>query len=855
MNPAQARKLIAERRAQVAHHDELYYRQAKPEISDFEYDLLKRELSELEARFPAEAAALAGASPTARVGDDRAEGFARVKHRQAMTTLDNTYDEAELREFHARLAKLFGREDLAYSVEPKIDGASISLTYEHGRLVRAVTRGDGEEGDDVTANVRTIANLPHELRPPADLTQAPVPDLVEIRGEIFLRYEEFARINQEQAEAGLEPYANPRNLAAGTLKLLDAAVVRARRLEIVLYGLGACAPEDLVDSQAAWHGALAQWGLPTLEHRRSVRGIEAVVAAIHELDARRGQLPYATDGAVVKLEDFALQRRAGYRGEGQSARKLSPRWACAYKFAPERAETRLRDITIQVGRTGVLTPVAELEPVQLAGTTVSRATLHNRDEIARKDIRIGDFVTVEKAGEIIPAVIGVTLARRAPECVPYVFPDRCPVCSTPAVQIDGEVAVRCPNPDCPAQLTGRLDYVAGRTVLDLENLGGAVAERLVATGAVKGFFDLFRLDPTQLGRLVLDEKRRVLKTGELGKQRELGIKNAEKICHAIRRSKTLPLSRWIAAMQITGVGNTTAQDLARLSRDVEGFFLAKAARETVRLDDLLKEIQRTNPRSSANRTLSDSEREQLRQLNEAKKGEADELGEQMIASGFAIRAERPLSEVEVIGVSPEATKLEALRQRLKMIDQMEVEGQPTGGDIVRDSADAERELTRQVEELARDMIQRGLARIAYKPAREALTVLGPSVGRAVMNWVSSPLGCQFRKQLAELSIHPVVETRDRVSGALAGMTVVVTGSIEGMSRADVQERIRRCGGTATTDVSKATSLLVVGENPGSKVAKAQNFGVKIISAAEFLQMTSTVGDSIGSTLEHQGELL
>jgi DNA ligase (NAD+) len=665
MNPAQARKLIAERRAQVAHHDELYYRQAKPEISDFEYDLLKRELAELEARFPAEAAALAGASPTARVGDDRAEGFARVKHRQAMTTLDNTYDEAELREFHARLAKLFGRDDLAYSVEPKIDGASISLTYELGRLVRAVTRGDGEEGDDVTANVRTIANLPHELRPPADLTQSPVPDLVEIRGEIFLRYEEFARINQEQAEAGLEPYTNPRNLAAGTLKLLDAAVVRARRLEIVLYGLGACAPEELVDSQAAWHGALAQWGLPTLEHRRSVRGIEEVVAAIRELDARRGQLPYATDGAVVKLEDFALQRRAGYRGEGQSARKLSPRWACAYKFAPERAETRLRDITIQVGRTGVLTPVAELEPVQLAGTTVSRATLHNRDEIARKDIRIGDFVTVEKAGEIIPAVIGVTLARRAPECVPYVFPDRCPVCSTPAVQIDGEVAVRCPNPDCPAQLTGRLDYVAGRTVLDLEGLGGVVADALVRSGAVREVFDLFGLDAAKLGELNL---------GTAEAPRVLGVKNATKIVEAIARARTLPLDRWLLALQIRDVGGATAQDIAAVHGTLERVAASEVLPKLARLADVAEEMTRISPRSRLNppkdetdraaRTARHSElaREEA-ELEEfrARTAGADRIGAEVARHTVAFfageRGRRALARLAELGIAPTAARL------------------------------------------------------------------------------------------------------------------------------------------------------------------------------------------------------
>jgi DNA ligase (NAD+) len=365
MTPAEASSRIAALRAEIAAHDERYYREARPLITDFDYDQLKRELADLEASHPAEAAALGLVSPTQRVGDDRSEGFVRVKHRQAMTTLDNTYDETELREFCARLAKLFGKDNLAYSVEPKIDGASISLTYEKGRLVRAVTRGDGEEGDDVTSNVRTIRNLPHELKRPAaakagapsdDLFSANAPagdfpDILEIRGEVYLRFDEFARINAAEQEAGLEAYANPRNLAAGTLKLLDAALVASRRLEIVLYGRGACEPALPISSQHAWHTQLEAWGLPVLEHRTDgAVGVEAVVAAIRKLDAVRGSLPYATDGAVVKLDDFALQARAGYRGEGQSARKLSPRWACAYKFAPEQAETRLRAINIQVGR-------------------------------------------------------------------------------------------------------------------------------------------------------------------------------------------------------------------------------------------------------------------------------------------------------------------------------------------------------------------------------------------------------------------------------------------------------------------------------------------------------------------------
>lgn len=616
MTASEASARIAALRAEVAAHDERYYREARPEISDFVYDELKRELADLESAWPKETAALGNASPTRRIGDDRSEGFARVKHRLAMTTLDNTYDETELREFCARMAKLFGRADLAYSVEPKIDGASISLTYEKGHLVRAVTRGDGEEGDDVTANVKTIACLPHVLRADAndDLFAPSVPDLIEIRGEVFLRFEEFARINAAEQEAGGEPYANPRNLAAGTLKLLDPALVASRRLEVVLYGLGACEPATPVASLSACHARLAVWGLPTLEQRREVVGVEAVVEAIRALDAVRGGLAYATDGAVVKLDDFALQARAGYRGEGQSGRKLSPRWACAYKFAPEQAETRLHRIVIQVGRTGVLTPVAELQPVFVSGSTVARATLHNADEIARKDIRECDFVTIEKAGEIIPVVVSVTLAKRTPECVPYVFPATCPECATPVLRVEGEVAIRCPNADCPAQLVTRLDYVAGRAVLDLESLGGVVAEALVRTGAVRDVFDLFALEAEPLGALNL---------GTPEAPRILGVKNATKIVEAIARARTLPLDRWLLALQIRDVGGATAQDIAAVHGALAAVASSQIFPRLARMPALEEEARTVNPKARANKGQTEEERAERDTCHVALKAELE----------------------------------------------------------------------------------------------------------------------------------------------------------------------------------------------------------------------------------------
>lgn len=555
MTPAEAKKRINELRAEVARHDELYHRKARPEISDYDYDRLKRELADLEQRFPQFASET---SATQRVGDDRAAGFARVKHRMAMMTLDNTYDEAELREFHARLAKALETDDLAYTVEPKVDGVAVSLTYEKGRLTRGVTRGDGEEGDDVTANLRTIRSLPQVLRGRGH------PDIIEIRGEVYLTDAEFRRINDAQVEAGEEAYANPRNLAAGTLKQLDASLVAERRLEIVLYGLGYCEPA-VADSQTEYLARLKAWGLPVVEKFWAVRGIDAVWAAIQELDKLRRGFAYGTDGAVVKLDSFEQQRhrKVGFRGadaagQAEAARKLSPRWACAYKFAPDRAETRVRDITIQVGRTGVLTPVAELEPVFLAGTTVRRATLHNADEIARKDVRVGDAVLIEKAGEIIPAVVQVLADKRPAGSRPYRFPKKCPVCATEATRAEGEVAWRCPNPDCPEKVRRRIAYFASKGCLDIDGLGEEIVDLLLKHSLIRAAPDLFRLKVEDLLPLK--------KSGEVW---------AGNLIAAIHARRNAELWRVINGLGIPQVGAAAAKELARTFPSLDALLEAR----------------------------------------------------------------------------------------------------------------------------------------------------------------------------------------------------------------------------------------------------------------------------------------
>ena len=477
----------------------------------------------------------------AEVGDDRSGLFQTYRHRERMMSLEKAYTEAELRAFAARVAKATGRREVAFVVEPKFDGLAVSVTFEQGRLVRAVTRGNGVEGDDVTGHVLAIVGLPRTLRVPEPGAGADVmPVVIELRGEVYVPFAEFQRVNAEREAAGEARFANPRNLAAGTLRQLDASEVTRRGLAVVFYGIGACEPLTAYPTtQYGLHARIRGWGLPGVEEVWRAMGTDALWGAVQTLETARASFAFPTDGAVVKLDEMAWQREVGV---GESA----PRWAVAYKFASERAETRLRGITIQVGRTGVLTPVAELEPVVLAGSKVARATLHNRDEIARRDLRVGDFVYVEKAGEIIPALVGVNRARRPAEAVPFVFPTVCPACQTPVVQRAGEVAVRCPGAACPAQLRRRIEHFASKAGVDIEGLGPVTIEGLVGRGVVKELADLYRLrreDVAVLGKNV--------------------SKSAERLLGAIEASKRVELARVIYGLGIPQIGAVAAKELAR----------------------------------------------------------------------------------------------------------------------------------------------------------------------------------------------------------------------------------------------------------------------------------------------------
>ncbi len=544
MSESPEQKRVAFLRSEVARHDERYHRNSDPEITDQEYDALKRELEDLEKSHPELASP---DSPTQRVGDDLVDGFESYAHRLAMLSLDNTYSKDEFFAFVERVEKGLELEGVEFVVEPKIDGVAVSVTYEKGKLVRAVTRGNGTEGDDITANALFIEEIPRELIGDG------VPDVVEIRGEIYMRNDEFDRINAERNAAGLEEFKNPRNLAAGTVKMLDREEVAKRRLNIVLYGLGFCEP-DIAATQSEFHQRLRSWKFPIGKRHWKVTGAQDAWNAIEELDTLRERFEYPTDGAVVKVNRLDHQDLLGKTSK-------APRWAIAFKYAAEQSETVLEGITIQVGRTGVLTPVAELKPTQLAGTTVSRATLHNQEEMERKDVRVGDSVIVEKAGEIIPAVVRVVLEKRLAASEPYAFPSSCPECGTEVVKLEGEVAWRCLNPDCPAQVRGRLEHFASRQCMDIEGLGVAVVDQLVDRSLVSNLSDIYRLTFEQLVDL-----------------EKFAEKSASNLVAAIEQSKRNDLWRLLHGLGIPQVGAAAAKDLAKAFGSLESLRAADVER-------------------------------------------------------------------------------------------------------------------------------------------------------------------------------------------------------------------------------------------------------------------------------------
>ncbi len=655
-------------RKEIRHHDHLYYVLDIPELTDQQYDGLYTQLRKLEQEHPD---LVTPDSPTQRVGGKPLEGFNSVEHSVPMLSIDNTYSPDELRQFDQRVKKALPDQDIQYVVEAKIDGVAMSLRYEKGVLLQGATRGDGVRGDDVTANVRTITSLPLRLESDS------LPDVLEVRGEVFMPNKEFARINTEREETDEMPFANPRNATAGSLKMLDSRKVAQRKLKILTYALGEVKPDDFADSHAGMLEKLKKLSLPVSPFFEVANDIEEVIEFCDQWDTKRHKMEYAVDGMVIKVNSIAQQKQLGRTSR-------APRWCIAYKFAAEQAETIVQSISVQVGKTGALTPVANFKPVQLAGTTVSRASLHNFDELARKDVRQGDAVLVEKAGEIIPQVVEVIIAKRPKDSAEFPVPVECPECGGGVVKDENGVYIRCNNPLCPRQFIEKLRHFAARKQMDIDGLGISLVEQLVISGKVRSFADLYRL-----------------KTEDVAEMERMGEKSAKNLIEGIQASKDRPLDRVLAALGILHVGKRAAQVMASEMGSIEAILAANA--------------------------------EQLEQI--------DEVGPVIAQSIYEFCHE-------------ESTRA--------LID---------------------------------DLIQVG--------------VKMPGPGKK-----------------AEISDQ---------DGILAGKTVVVTGSIEGYSRGDMEALIQENGGRPTGSVSKKTDLLIYGQKAGSKLTKAEKLGVETMTAEDFFQ--------------------
>lgn len=633
---AQAATRIEQLRREIREHDKRYYEEAAPTISDRDYDRLYKELVDLEAKFPE---LVTPESPTQRVGGTPLQAFDQIQHRVPMLSLDNTYSEEEVANFYKRITKLLPDEKIPVVIEPKVDGVAVSVMYENGKLKYAATRGDGSVGDDITQNIKTIKSVPHQLRGRA-------PKVFEVRGEAYLDRKGFEKLNKEREAAGLPLFANPRNAAAGSLKHLDPKVAAKRPLGMTFYGTGAVEGAD-VDLHSKIFPLFKKLGLPTHEDWWLADSVDKILNAIRDLDEIRGDFPYETDGAVIKVDALEQREQLGFTAK-------SPRWAIAYKYAAERVETKLLDIKVQVGRTGILTPVAMLEPVLVSGSTVSRATLHNEDEIKRKDIRIGDTVVIEKAGEVIPAVVEVVKSKRPRSAKPFDFlkhiHSKCPVCGGEVRRDPQFVAWRCENLRCPAQATRRLEFFAARGALDIESVGGIVADKLVERGLVREPLDLFRLEVDPLAKLNL---------GTEEAPRVFGEKNATKAIQAIDRARTLPLSRWLYALAIPDVGKTTATDLARFHETIDDVANSKLLRDVIAYHDADKQGRQ----EIAERLIKSGFAEPSKSKVDKQRGIVTQVGPvvaQSVLDFFSSTAGKKIvARMKELGIRPKSEKVSA----------------------------------------------------------------------------------------------------------------------------------------------------------------------------------------------------
>ena len=674
-------------RAQINHANTLYYVTDAPELSDAAYDALMRELRELEETYPE---LVTPESPTQRVGAELVTTFQPLKHRAPMLSLDNAFSMDDLRGWEDKIRRALGAPaDFTFETicELKIDGSAVSLTYENGKFVSGGTRGNGEVGEDITLNLRTISALPMQLRraesarpnAPQSLFEessensGDIPALIEIRGEVFMSHKEFARINADAEETGAKTFANPRNAAAGSLRQKDPKITAGRRLDVFLYAVGACEGCDF-HSQHELLRTYQAWGLRTNPNVRVCKNLDEVLAFVTEWGEKKETLPYDIDGVVIKVNDFGLQRelRQGNR---------APRWAIAYKYPALQVRTKVENIEVNVGRTGALTPVAHLTPVTVAGVVVSRATLHNEDEIRRKDVRIGDTVVVQRAGEVIPEIVEVVTAERTGAEIEFSLPTHCPSCDTPVVRPEGEAVTRCPNPDCPAKLQQRIEHFVSRNAMDIEGLGERIVAQTIATQLVQNVADIYTLNSEKL--LTLER---------------MGEKLATKILDNIEKSKTRPLANLIFGLGIRHIGEHSAEVLA---------------------------------------------------------------------------------------------------EHFGSLDRLQ---------------------TAAVEKLA------------------AVHEIGNTTAESIFAFFQEDANRALLAKLKDCGVAPTASDAVPRSDEFAGKVFVFTGTLTKFKREDAEKTVKQRGGRAGSSVSKQTTYVVAGENAGSKLTKAQELGVAVLTEDEFLEM-------------------
>ena len=767
----QAQAELAALSTEIAHHDRLYHQMDKPAISDADYDALVRRNNAIEARYPELRRA---DSPSLRVGAAPAAGFRKVRHAVPMLSLGNAFAEEDAHEFVARIRRFLGLPDDApveFVAEPKIDGLSLSLRYEDGRLVQAATRGDGTEGEDVTANVRTIRDVPQQL-------PAPYPAVLEVRGEVYMNRDDFLAMNRAYAEKGEPVFANPRNAAAGSLRQKDAKITASRPLCFFGYALGEVS-EPIADSQWGIRERLRGWGFHLNRPSNLCDGAEALLTHYRKIGEQRSALPFDIDGVVYKVNSLELQQRLGFVSR-------APRWAIAHKFPAEQAQTRLKGITIQVGRTGALTPVAELEDITVGGVVVSRATLHNEDEIARKDIRVGDLVIVQRAGDVIPQIVGVVESQRPADAEPYAFPDHCPVCGSLAVREPDEAVRRCTGGlICGAQAKERLRHFVSRNAFDIEGLGEKTIEEFWDDGLIRSPVDIFTLEKRV-------ESQEIAILGRPGWKE----KSVENLFSAINQRRAgIDLHRFIFALGIRHIGEVTAKSLAR---------------HYVSLDSLLTGMERAIADMPGEAWLD------LHALNGLGPVKADALlawfsdpenlpKVDFYAAQDALRLEKI---VKLLGIRKvDARAAQALAERYGTLDAWKqamiaaagAQPGPAWNELVAIPDVGEV----AAEELAGFFREKHNLDIIQGFREAGVTVLDAERPKAVAN---SPV---------------------------AGKTVVFTGTLETMTRTEAKTRAEALGAKVAGSVSAKTDYLIAGADAGSKAAKARDLGVTILTEQEW----------------------